>query len=335
MALRISGFVLGLLLIYVGVESRLTLTPPRLEEDVSDSDTDSDSDSDSDSDYDYEKWNEEQEEIFYKKTDLLEKIENSMIPDESVEYRKHDIGPTVRACFFGNQKCLWECSIDVDVVVEIYWNATGWHWLDRDRAKCYYKCNDPDPWNDPDPRNCNATDYVDDQIVYLSEKFPEYFPFASAPYIKYSKEVDKIEENLEALDPEEQKKVEEAEMEFWELPDSCKKDCFSRNPPCMEKCFIVIDDLGPGEEEGEEETEEKAWLEAEKKQCFKECDPSYSPCFGNCLKEKSNIDELNAKYPGVINKWVLDVIGSLDAFFQSSPHNVEKNEAKRMYSQNE
>ena len=33
----------------------------------------------------------------------------------------------------------------------------------------------------------------------------------------------------------------------------------------MEKCFIVIDDLGPGEEEGEEETEdiwEKAWLEA-------------------------------------------------------------------------
>ena len=95
MALRISGFVLGLLLIYVGVESRLTLTPPRLEEDVSDSDTD-------------EKWkeeaNEEQEEIFYKKTDLLEKIENSMIPDESVEYRKHDIGPTVRACFFGNRK---------------------------------------------------------------------------------------------------------------------------------------------------------------------------------------------------------------------------------------
>ena len=77
------------------------------------------------------------------------------------------------------------------------------------------------------------------------------------------------------------------------------------------------------------------FLHTEKKQCFKECDPSYSPCFGNCLKEKSNIDELNAKYPGVINKWVLDVIGSLDAFFQSSPHNVEKNEAKRMYSQNE
>ena len=31
--------------------------------------------------------------------------------------------------------------------------------------------------------------------------------------------------------------------------------------PCMEKCSIVIDDLGPGEEEGEEETEEKAWEE--------------------------------------------------------------------------
>jgi len=323
MALRISGFVLGLLLIYVGVESRLTLTPPRLEEDVSEEE-------------EFAIWRqtnlEEQEEIFYNKTDLLEGIENMMTPDESAEYRRHDIGPTVRACFFGNQKCLLECSIDL-----FYWNGIDWHWLDRDRAKCYYKCNDPDPWNDPDPRNCNATDYVDDQIVYLSEKFPEYFPSASAPYIKYNKEEDKKEEKLEALDPEEQKKVVEAETEFWDLSDSCKKDCFSRNPPCMEKCFIVIDDLGPGEEEGEEEeeTEEKAWLEAEKKECFKECDPSYSPCFGNCLKEKSNIDELNAKYPGVINKWVLDVIGSLDAFFQSSPHNVEKNEAKRMYSQNE